>query len=84
MSALSGVRRVQCAGAHEAKLVQLMQLEIIALVNAVDDVGAGHYTRQQRGVLAGGLDTLAAALRDESAPVLITESGSEAGTGEPA
>ena len=48
MSELGGVRRVQCAGAHEAKLVRLMQLEIIALVNAVDDVGAGHYTRQQK------------------------------------
>lgn len=58
---------------HEAKLVRLMRLEIIALVSAVDDLG--RYSSEERRHLAGGLDALATALRDETVPVLVDADG---------
>ncbi|MBA8824836.1 hypothetical protein FHX42_002183 [Saccharopolyspora lacisalsi] len=58
---------------YEARVARLMRLEIIALVNAVDDFEDGRYSAEQRGVLAGGLETLATALRERNVPVVESE-----------
>ncbi len=58
---------------RNAELSKQMQLATVALFHAIDSVAAGRFPEWQCHELAGSLETVAAGLRGESAPVFESE-----------
>lgn len=68
--------------AESTEIARLMRLQLVALGYAVDDVEADRYSAEERHHLAGGLDTLAAALRGQDEPIVVETKCNEPKRGE--